>query len=47
MIGMNMDPSHLMVMGADPIAWLRNLEGAIYHIHGKVDFSVFAGSFTL
>ena len=35
MIGMNMDPSHLMVMGADPIAGLRNLEGAIYHIHGK------------
>lgn len=35
MIGMNMDPSHLMVMGADPISGLRNLEGAIYHIHGK------------
>ena len=35
MIGMNMDPSHLMVMGADPIAGLRNLEGALYHIHGK------------
>lgn len=35
MIGMNMDPSHLMVMGADPITGLRNLEGAIYHIHGK------------
>lgn len=35
MIGINMDPSHLMVMGADPISGLRNLEGAIYHIHGK------------
>ena len=35
MIGMNIDPSHLIVMGADPIAGLRNLEGAVYHIHGK------------
>lgn len=34
-IGINMDPSHLMVIGADPIAALRNLKGAIYHIHGK------------
>lgn len=42
MIGMNMDPSHLMVMGADPIAWLRNLEGAIYHIHGKSGFFLFS-----
>lgn len=31
----DMDPSHLIVMGADPIAGLRNLEGAVYHIHGK------------
>lgn len=35
MIGMNLDPSHLMVMGADPIAAIRPLEGAIYHVHGK------------
>lgn len=42
MIGMNMDPSHLMVMGADPIAGLRNLEGAIYHIHGKSGFFLFS-----
>jgi sugar phosphate isomerase/epimerase len=34
-IGMNLDPSHLMVMGADPIAAIRPLEGAIYHVHGK------------
>lgn len=34
-IGMNLDPSHLMVMGADPIAAARALEGAIYHVHGK------------
>ena len=42
MIGMNMDPAHLMVMGADPIAGLRNLEGAIYHIHGKSGFFLFS-----
>ncbi len=34
-IGMNLDPSHLMIMGADPIASARALEGAIYHVHGK------------
>lgn len=35
MIGINLDPSHLMVMGADPIAVARALKGAIYHVHGK------------
>lgn len=35
MIGMNLDPSHLLVMGADPIAAARKLEGVIYHVHGK------------
>ncbi len=35
MIGINLDPSHLMVMGADPIASARALKGAIFHIHGK------------
>src|SRR5699024_1227431 len=34
-IGMNLDPSHLMIMGAEPIAAVRKLEGAIYHVHGK------------
>lgn len=34
-IGMNLDPSHLIVMGADPIAAARALGSAIYHIHGK------------
>ena len=34
-IGMNLDPSHLFVMGADPIAAARKLEGSIYHVHGK------------
>ncbi|WP_338581682.1 sugar phosphate isomerase/epimerase [Klebsiella oxytoca] len=34
-IGMNLDPSHLIAMGADPIAAARKLEGMIYHVHGK------------
>ncbi|MDQ0204164.1 sugar phosphate isomerase/epimerase family protein [Pectinatus haikarae] len=34
-IGMNLDPSHLIVMGADPIATARALKGALYHVHGK------------
>lgn len=34
-IGANMDPSHLIAMGADPIVAMRQLEGAIYHVHGK------------
>ena len=34
-IGINLDPSHLMIMGGDPIAAIRPLEGAIYHVHGK------------
>jgi sugar phosphate isomerase/epimerase len=37
MIGMNLDPSHLLWMGGDPMEALRVLgeEGAIYHIHAK------------
>lgn len=35
MIGINLDPSHLMIMGAEPIAAIRKLEGAIFHVHGK------------
>lgn len=34
-IGANMDPSHLFVMGMDPIACVRALKGVIYHSHGK------------
>lgn len=34
-IGMNLDPSHLIAYGADPIAAARALKGAIYHVHGK------------
>lgn len=35
MIGMNLDPSHLFILGADPIAAIRPLKGAIHHVHGK------------
>lgn len=34
-VGMNLDPSHLMWMGADPIAAARTLGEAIHHCHGK------------
>ena len=34
-VGMNLDPSHLMWMGADPIASARALGDAIHHVHGK------------
>lgn len=35
MLGINLDPSHMMVLGADPIAAARALKGCIYHVHGK------------
>ncbi|WP_053145213.1 sugar phosphate isomerase/epimerase family protein [Erwinia billingiae] len=35
MIGINLDPSHLIAMGADPIAAARKLEGIVFHVHGK------------
>jgi sugar phosphate isomerase/epimerase len=34
-IGANMDPSHLMWMGMDPIASVRALGEAVYHVHIK------------
>ncbi|CAM03807.1 sugar phosphate isomerase/epimerase [Saccharopolyspora erythraea NRRL 2338] len=34
-IGANMDPSHLMWMGSDPIQSVEALDGAIYHVHAK------------
>lgn len=34
-VGLNLDPSHLMWMGADPIASARALGDAIHHVHGK------------
>lgn len=35
MVGANFDPSHLMWMGADPIAAAKALAGAVYHVHAK------------
>ena len=35
MIGANFDPSHLMWMGADPLAAIRALGDVIYHVHAK------------
>jgi sugar phosphate isomerase/epimerase len=34
-VGVNLDPSHLMWMGADPLAAIDALDDAIYHIHAK------------
>ncbi len=34
-VGLNLDPSHLFWMGADPIASARALGPAIHHVHGK------------
>lgn len=35
MVGMNLDPSHMFWMGADPIEAARVLGSAIYHVHAK------------
>ncbi len=34
-IGVNLDFSHLLWQGMDPILVIRELEGMIYHVHGK------------
>jgi sugar phosphate isomerase/epimerase len=34
-IGANLDPSHLFWMGADPLAAIDGLGGAIHHVHAK------------
>jgi len=34
-VGANLDPSHLFWMGADPLAAVRVLGEAIYHVHAK------------
>ncbi len=34
-IGANLDPSHLIWQGIDPVAAIRALDGAIYHFHAK------------
>jgi sugar phosphate isomerase/epimerase len=34
-IGVNFDPSHLFWQGMDPLVCVRELGGAIYHVHAK------------
>ncbi|WP_234969735.1 sugar phosphate isomerase/epimerase family protein [Alicyclobacillus vulcanalis] len=34
-VGMNLDPSHLMWMGADPICAVQELGDAVFHVHAK------------
>jgi sugar phosphate isomerase/epimerase len=34
-VGVNFDPSHLIWMGADPIAAIEALAGTIHHVHAK------------
>ena len=34
-LGANLDPSHLIWQGIDPVAAARCLKGAIYHVHAK------------
>lgn len=34
-MGVNYDPSHLIRMGIDPLRFLREFIGRVYHVHGK------------
>ncbi len=34
-VGVNLDPSHALWMGGDPLFAIRHLRGAIYHVHAK------------
>ncbi len=34
-VGANFDPSHLIWQGIDPVMAIRELKGAIYHVHAK------------
>ena len=34
-VGVNFDPSHALWMGGDPLRAIRELRGAIYHVHAK------------
>ena len=40
-MGVNYDPSHLIRMGIDPIRFLKEFVGRVYHVHGK-DTELFA-----
>ena len=35
LVGVNFDPSHALWMGGDPLRTIRQLRGAIYHVHAK------------
>ena len=35
LVGVNFDPSHALWMGGDPLRAIRQLQGAIYHVHAK------------
>ena len=35
LVGVNFDPSHALWMGGDPLRSIRQLQGAIYHVHAK------------
>jgi sugar phosphate isomerase/epimerase len=34
-VGVNLDPSHLLWQGADPIVWIRELSELVLHVHAK------------
>src|SRR5262249_33992482 len=40
-MGINYDPSHLIRMGIDPLRFLKEFVGRVYHVHGK-DAELFA-----
>jgi len=40
-MGVNYDPSHLIRMGIDPLRFLKEFVGRVYHVHGK-DAELFA-----
>jgi sugar phosphate isomerase/epimerase len=42
-IGINYDPSHLIRMGIDPIRFVEEFAGRVYHVHGK-DTEIFPES---
>jgi sugar phosphate isomerase/epimerase len=35
LVGINLDPSHALWMGGDPLRAIRRLQGMIYHVHAK------------
>ncbi len=35
MVGVNLDPSHMLWMGGNPLRAIREMAGAIYHVHAK------------